>query len=320
MPHSSIRLPRLRRAGWLLGAALLTAPMMAPPAIAQSAEDIRIRKLEQEVRALQRKVFPGADGRYFEPEVTAPTPAPGAVPANTGGPVTDLLARMDAVEAALQRLTAQTEVNQNALNLLNARVETLEANRTAAAQEPRYAEDLAETPAPSGNNASGNSNATSANMDAMTGGASSGGSGASAGGATVEKPSTGDAGDDAYVYGFRLWDAGRYAEARSVLEAMVKSYPKHRRASWARNLIGRSYLDQKQYRPAAEAFLANYLENRDGERAPDSLVYLAQATAALGNNAKACEALEEFRLVYPGEAANRLSSLSQQVATRAKCN
>ena len=31
----------------------------------------RIRRLESEVRALQRKVFPGGDGRYFEPEISA---------------------------------------------------------------------------------------------------------------------------------------------------------------------------------------------------------------------------------------------------------
>ena len=42
------------------------------PAIAQDNDEARIRKLEAEVRALQRQVFPGGDGRYFEPDISAP--------------------------------------------------------------------------------------------------------------------------------------------------------------------------------------------------------------------------------------------------------
>ena len=38
------------------------------PALPQDGNDeARLRRLESEVRALQRKVFPGADGRFFEP-------------------------------------------------------------------------------------------------------------------------------------------------------------------------------------------------------------------------------------------------------------
>ena len=48
--------------------AVLATPM---PAFAQDNNDeARLRKLEAEVRALQRRVFPGSDGRYFEPEIT----------------------------------------------------------------------------------------------------------------------------------------------------------------------------------------------------------------------------------------------------------
>ncbi|MEC8179556.1 MAG: hypothetical protein VX072_07815, partial [Pseudomonadota bacterium] len=35
------------------------------PAMAQDNDSSRIRKLEAEIRALQRRVFPGGDGRYF---------------------------------------------------------------------------------------------------------------------------------------------------------------------------------------------------------------------------------------------------------------
>jgi TolA-binding protein len=307
-PVRSRRPFSVRRPGWMLGVALLAiGPMAAPPVLAQSQEETRIRKLEQEVRALQRKVFPGGDGRYFEPQVTAPAPTVNPQNQASTGPVTDLLARMDAVEAALSQLTAQTEVNTNSITQLTGRVAGLEAARQAAVPATTvYAEELTQTPPPG----SGTTAPAPASATPLTAGTT----------AAVERPQTGDAADDAYVYGYRLWEAGRHQEARSQLEAMLKQHPRHRRASWARNLIGRSYLDQNQPRPAAEWFLKNYLEDRDGERAPDSLVYLASATLQLGNKAKACEAVEEFRLVYPTEASGRLASVVTPVARGAGCN
>ena len=45
-----------------------TAPVLAQDAA--TAE--RLRKVEGEVRALQRKVFPGGDGKFFEPQISSP--------------------------------------------------------------------------------------------------------------------------------------------------------------------------------------------------------------------------------------------------------
>ena len=132
----TIMIARCARALGLGGIALaLVATSM--PAAAQDNSDARIRKLESEVRALQRKVFPGADGRFFEPEISAPAtttqPATTTAPSTTA--VTDILARLDALENQLQRLTAQYEVGSNALRLLEERIEKLEAGNAAPAVE-----------------------------------------------------------------------------------------------------------------------------------------------------------------------------------------
>ncbi len=316
LPRSlPISLPRsLKRTALMLGGAMVLALPLATPASAQ--DDVRIRKLEQEVKALQRKVFPGGSGPYFEPEIVAPQAQP-VGPSNTAGPVTDLLARMDAVESALQSLTAQVEMNSNSLRLMNERVQSLEA--AAMPAEPMAPTDGMGSALSSGNSASGNTagasgSATGSNMAAMTNGA------AASTVATVEKPSTGDDADDTYVYGFRLWEAKQYPAAREQLQKVVNVYPSHRRASWARNLIGRSWLDEGQPSRAGEAFLQNYLADRSGERAPDSLLYLSRATLSLGNKSKSCEALAEFRRVYPAEANGRLSSLNLQTGREAGCN
>ena len=308
---------------WAFCAALLAmGPLAAQSAHAQSREsEQRIRKLEQEVSALQRKVFPGDSGRYFEPEITAPNqPAPANAIDPSGGAVTDLLSRMDAVEAALQQLTSQVEVGTNAMRLLNARVDALEA---AQAEAARIEADRTEPSA-------GIVDTPPARTERVTGIADTGRRPASPPQDTpadpveeapaLVRPETGDAADDTYVYGFRLWDAGQYGEARAELNKVVERHAAHRRASWARNLIGRAYLDEGKPREAAEWFLKNYLANRDGERAPDSLVYLGIATLQLGNATKACEALEEFRQVYPGEAGGRLSNIADDTARRARCS
>lgn len=311
-----------RRFPALLLGALLSASVLAPvPASAQD-EASRLRKLEGEVKALQRKVFPGGDGKYFEPEITAAAPA--ATPAAPStGPVTDLLSRMDAVEASLAQITAQTEVNQNAMRLLSARIDSLEA-KARQLEAPMPVE-------PDGGNGSTpvvavRSPVTSATKpDAKpaakpaAGPAAKPATTAAVASGAVEKPSTGDAGDDAYTYGYRLWDAGQYGAAQKQLAQMIKDFPAHSRVSYAQNLLGRAYLDDGKPRPAAEAFLKNYLDNRGGARAPDSLVYLSIATLQLGNKTKACEALEEFRLVYPTEVNGRLAALSAETAKKAGC-
>ena len=72
------------------------------PALAQDNEEARIRKLEAEVRALQRQVFPGGDGRYFEPDISAPANG-GSSSATQTTAVTDILARLDALESSIRR-------------------------------------------------------------------------------------------------------------------------------------------------------------------------------------------------------------------------
>ena len=82
----------------------------ATPALPQDGNDeARLRRLEAEVRALQRTVFPGGDGRFFEPEISAqPATRPSTTGASTTA-VTDILARRDPLEAQLQRQTMFVE-------------------------------------------------------------------------------------------------------------------------------------------------------------------------------------------------------------------
>ncbi|PEQ12773.1 hypothetical protein B2G71_10790 [Novosphingobium sp. PC22D] len=271
------------------------------PAQAQSTES-RLNKVEAEVRALQRKVFPGGDGKFFAPEITPGSPSTAAGPPPSTTAVTDMLTRMDAIEAQMARLTGQVEQNANKIAQLEARFGAAGASTPAAPTSPAPAAPASQT-----------------NLDAMTGGASAApvteappaAAPASrvAAVSAIVKPQTDDAGDDEYSYGFRLWDAGFYPEAQQQLKMFLDKYPKHSRASWGRNLLGRAYLDDGNPREAAKWFLQNYQTDKRGDRAPDSLLYLAIAMKQLKDTSRACIALAEFSETYAAEASGRLASL-----------
>lgn len=312
------------RARNVISAAIVAGLLLpAAPALAQSDEQQRIRKLEAEVSALQRRVFPGGDGRYFEPEIggtSQGTTVTAGTPSTTA--LTDILARLDAMEASLQTLTGQVEVNANTLQGLTTRMAALEQGGAA----PTLASASTPTPTPTASSPSQTSTTTANNLTAMTGGASSqparppAASGPSsqrlAAVQAIAKPKTDDAGDDEYSYGFRLWDAGYYPEAQQQLTLFVEQYPDHWRATYGRNLLGRAYLDDGKAREAAPWFLNNYQADRNAARSPDSLLYLAESMIALRDTDRACIALAEFGETYPAVAAGRLQS--QYEANRAK--
>ena len=98
------------------------------------------------------------------------------------------------------------------------------------------------------------------------------------------------------------------------------TYPKHRRVSYANNLIGRALLDKGDARGAAEALLANYRSNPGGERAPDSLFYLGQALMKLGQPGQACKAYGELDAVYGAKIRPDLKKLEADAKAQAQCS
>ncbi|ASJ92215.1 tetratricopeptide repeat protein [Porphyrobacter sp. CACIAM 03H1] len=333
-PTPRPRAPRiipLRLAGAVLSAATLAAT--AVPALAQDgAEEARLRKIEAEVRALQRKVFPGGDGRFFEPQIAPGTqsPATTSAPATTGAPsttaVTDILVRLDALEAQLRTLTARSEEQANAMSLLEQRVAALETAGNApiagAAPTIQPAATLASaTPAPAARAPATPPPAaatTAAPPPAATVSAPSATRLAAV--QAIAKPQTADAGDDEYSYGFRLWNAGFFPEARQQLTKFVEQYPNHPRISFGRNLLGRAFLDDNMPKEAAQWFLKNYQANKAGDRAPDSLLYLGASMIAMKDTKRACIALAEFAETYPLIASGRLASEYQANRAKVKCS
>ena len=321
--------------------ALLLLAGTAVPALAQDQSvPGRVDKLEHEMRAVQRKVFPGANPDYFDPQI-APQAAP---PPDAGSPassaVSDLSQRVSALEQQVQQLTNQAEENGHRLDVLEQnyskmkgdtdyRLNALEGHgapppaqgagvgapppvpatvsssdpNAAAPFGPKGRKPVTGAPAPTMADESGNQApppaAGAAAMPALT--------------------KTGDPAEDQYMLGYTLWSQKRYADAEAQLKAVVAKYPKHKRASYAQNLLGRAYMDDGQLSEAAKAFYASYKQFPRGERAPDSLYYLGQTLQQLKKNTDACQAYGEFNDVYGATAAPAMKARVKQAQADAKC-
>ncbi|MGV3511135.1 MAG: tetratricopeptide repeat protein [Novosphingobium sp.] len=322
-----------------LGALLLglTAPITAPvlaqstaqkSATAQADPEMRLRRIEAEIRAMQRKVFPDGAGKTFVPEITPgqSTMTPTGTPASSA--VTDILARMDAVEAQMTRLTAQVEEGQNRSSKIEERLTKLEAAAAPAPEEPAapLAPAATETLAPApvavppkpATPATAKPAATKPATPAVAKPASPSAARVAAVQA-IEKPATGDAALDEYNYGFRLWEAKFYPEAQQQLQIYVDRYPRHNMISFGRNLLGRAWLDDGKPGTAAQFFLQNYLADKKGARAPDSLLYLGLAMVKLKDTEKACGAFAELASTYPDEISGRLKGQYDAARGSVKC-
>lgn len=294
-------------------AALLLAATATPLAAQQPAQiGQRVDKLEREMRAVQRKVFPGAAGQqYFEPEIApAPAPAQGGVPASN--PVADLTSRVASLEQELSRLTGQVEQNGFKLRQLEEqmarfksdselRLNTLEGKGPAPAIGTPAPAPPFSTPAaqPAGD----------VSPPAPPPAATSG------------RTPSGDAGEDAYLASYDLWAAKNYPAAETRLRDFIAKYPNHKRASYARNLLGRTLLDSGQPAKAAQVLLENYKQLPRGDRAPDSLYYLGQSLMALRppKPSNACEVYRELEDVYGTTIATALKDRVTKAKADAKC-
>jgi TolA-binding protein len=276
----------------LIAAILLAGT--AVPAAAQRGESAeqRIERLEQQLRAVQRRVFPGGQIPSVEPEIQAQQPGAARAAAAGSTAVADLNARVDALEAQLAALTGAIEENSNRTRQME---EALNAVRQDAAS--RLAR-LEAAPAPAQPQGTVANSPSPAALTVDTAAAQPAPSQPAPAASTA-----GDPAEAAYNAGFRLWEQRRYEEAQAALQQVGERWPRSRWASWANNLAGRAFLDDNKPATAARIFLANYQGNPEGERAADSLYFLGQSLVALNRRAEACRVYDELAATYPNMRA-----------------
>ncbi|GAA4713355.1 hypothetical protein H9L13_03800 [Sphingomonas lutea] len=305
----------------ITGVAVSAAALLLPIHAAQAQRQLppspeqRIDRLERQLQQIQRQVFPRgrpADTAGFADE-----------PAATQSSVATLNQRLESLERQMADILRLSEENGNQLRTMSAdlarsrdeqqqRINGLEQRiaDAAAAAAAAPVVDPAATPAVTRPPAT----RPPATRPSTTGAASP------ATGGPAVPAATADAGEEAYTAGFKLWEAGKLDPAIRELRAFTAAYPRHRRVSYANNLIGRALLDQGQHRAAADALLSNYRNNPRGERAADSLFYLGQSLMKLGQPGQACKAYQELDAVYGAKVRADLRKQVDEAKASASCS
>jgi len=308
--------PLRLRAAALLGAAvplLWSAAALAQPKTVEG----RVDRLEQEMRAVQRKVFPGAGGAVVTPEVT-PTTAPSVVAGSPASlPIADLTARVSAIEAQLAQITGQAEENDHRLRKLEEAYAKLTAPPALPAAGALGGGESGAAPLIS------TAGAPTAPARPAQGTLSGTGSQSIVARneqvAAIERPNTGNAALDSYTYGYRLWDAKFYPEAQAQLQATVDKYGKDAIASRAQNLLGRAYLDDGKTATAAKVLYENYRLRPTGDRAAESLAWVGEALIRLNRLKDACLAYDELADKFATGMAANVREMMTKGRVRAKC-
>lgn len=281
---------------------------LAQPAVA-AAQDLdpvrvekRVGKLESEMRAVQRKVFPGGDPRFFEPEITAPAAAPdAAVGTPATAPLVDLAARVGELERQLREMTGAIEANQFKLR-------QLEESQTRLRADTEFRLNALEGGKPAG--------AAAADVDAPVAAKPVARPATTPPKAAAATPATADA----------AWKAA-YAKAldkdwpatETAMTDFIAAYPKSSRIPQAQYWLGRSFAMRDQHAPAAKAFLELYQTAPLSSRGADSLVGLATAMNGLKKPKDACRVLGELDSVYGEKLTPAQQAEAKALRSKAKC-
>jgi tol-pal system protein YbgF len=287
----------------------VAAILVSGTAIAQTTTNIepRISKLESEMRAVQRKVFPGGSPRYFEPEfpATSTTPQGGAAVSSGADPkaLADLQARLLELEKQLRDITGRVEQNENQTKLVEdqfksfkveveSRLGKIEVANAPPVIAPVISPSLPSVPIKP----------------------------------PVAPAISAPAGSDGqYKAAYGYFEAKDFDRAETAFKEFIGRYgyksDKDRGTPLAANAqywLGRTFVNKKAYAQAARAFLEGYQRYPKADKASDSLLGLAESLTALGKPADACSALSELQTVYPNASAD-VKLKAQSAKTKAKC-
>lgn len=334
---------KCRQVSVALVLAVLTMPLAPLPALAQQDVVKRVDKLEAEMKAVQRQVFPGGASKYFQPEYSDTQPAAPQQQGAGADLLTELQGRITSLEQQNANLTGQVEEAsfrarqaEEALNRFREDVEyrltVLEGgDPTALKAGAAGAAGAAAGGALGGTGSSGSgvrapaASGTGAAQPFPPPGFDPKGSGVSSNATDPATTAAAAAGasslsaDDQYKAAYAFVNQNDYPRAEAALGTFIERNPKHARTADAMYWLARVQLVQKKHALAAKGFLDTYQKYPKATRAPDSLLGLGDALAGLGSLKEACQAYDQLEIDYPAAASGNLKTRLSQGRSKAKC-
>jgi tol-pal system protein YbgF len=123
---------------------------------------------------------------------------------------------------------------------------------------------------------------------------------------------------DQFNAAVQAFQGGQYQQAEDGFKAFMTANPGHRLTPDAVFFIGETYLQRSRPREAAEQYLKVTTDYSRSSRAPESMVRLGQALAALDNKDQACATFAEFGKRYPNATAS-VKRLADREMAKNRC-
>jgi tol-pal system protein YbgF len=329
-----------------VAAALLCAG--AGAASAQTDLSAEVRRLRDDLTALQRQVYRGG-------------PPPAGVPGGGAGEISGEIAirlsdRIAALEGQIQQLTGRTEEVDFRTTQMQRRLDKLvedvdfrlSALEKAAVPAPAAAPPPGAPPAPAVAPSAGAPPAASVppppaaasrtsdpntaakpegvlgTLRTVPGGQVTGAT--QAPNATVPTPPPprtasrlqGNTPPEKYNYAFRLLNQGDYGDAELAFAEFIKLHGDDPLAGNAQYWLAETHYVRKEFEKAAAAFLAGYQKYPKSSKAPDSLVKLGKTLNDLNQKQEACAVFVQFGKDYPAAPA-ALKAVANTERQRAAC-
>ena len=289
----------------LAALALLLPLFAAPPAAAApSSLETQRRDLLRRTQALKAELLAQA--------VTAPQPA-----------LADFEARLLRIEEELRRLTGRIEELEYGQRRLERRLEELAAGRSGTAAAPASEEAGARGPAPSPAAPPVPATATVEESEpaavpgrlAAPGAAPEVPAGAAESGAARLEEALRGAPEERYRAALDLLEAGDFDAAEEAFARFLADFPDHPLAPKATYWLGETYFYRRQYASAAQTFARGYRRyGPEAPRAPDMLLKLGMALAAVGDRDRACETFDRLAERHPRAPAPVRQALRRERA------
>jgi tol-pal system protein YbgF len=290
------------------------APKPAPQAKAQGGDSVgaRLGRLEEKIRDLQ--VMVGTLESFVRPKPGAVLPQEAQPPVAQGQSAQgDLGPRIDALETQITALTSHIKQIGRQMSALEAKLSAapaLPAPLPPSAEPPPKRQG--EAPAPPSDTALASDGDDGDTSKPRWYGAKPGSDEVAA---LLENQASESPDDNAphnltaalpggdaqslYQQGYGALLQKDYAGAEGAFRQLLDAYPKDPLAGDAQYWIGETYYVRGQYKNAADAFLKGYKTYKSGQKAPDTLLKLGMALAALGQKDAACSTFNELKAKYP---------------------
>lgn len=290
------------------GAVLLLAILLAPATGMAQDRDLqplldRLGRLERDIRTLNIQAARGSLGSGG----SAPTAGSAAVPmvAEEGGSG-GLMVRMNTLEEDLRSTTGQTETLSHRIDQLSQRLEKLttdlEFRLNALQSAVKSAAAPQATAGPAALQPTDGLPPPPSKPGALGTLTDKGGETAAApvpDAEASEAPLPDAPPAEQYAYAFGLLRQHQYDRAATALRAFIDAHPKDGLVSNARYWLGETYYVRNDYASAAQVFAEGYQKDKQGSKAPDTLLKLGMALIKLEKKNDACLTFGELLKQFP---------------------